>query len=147
MVSSMTAFKGIIIAQLFFSFAITLFAYATPDNALDYVTSFSDLANQASLNETGEQIQDSLERQTNIPVVEIGALIFYSGNIVLDLLLNFVYAVPEMIGLLIHGFMRLVSVDTYIWAVVQLFATVATTALYVIGLIEMLTNIRSGRVI
>lgn len=145
--STMNAFKGIILAQLFFSFAITIMAYATPAGALVYVDSFTGLAEDISLNSTATDIQDSLEQQTNIPVVEVGALIFYSGNILLDLLLNFTFAVPEMIGLILHGIVQLVSIDTYIWAVVQMFATVATLALYLIGLIEMLTSVRSGRVI
>lgn len=144
---TVTTFKVMIIAMLFYSFCITLISYAIPADARMYVTSFSEATDNIGMEEIGTQVEETMTRQTDIPVIEVGALVFYSGNILLDLLLNFAYAIPQMFGLLLHGLMILFNVDTYIWAVMQLFASVVITALYLIGLIQLLTGVRSGRLI
>jgi hypothetical protein len=116
---AMDLFKAIIVVQLFFGFGMTLLAYAMPVDSLDYVTAFTDVSSSINLNDTASMVQENLQRQTNIPVVEIGALVFYSGNILIDLLLNFLFAIPEMIGLLIHGVMFLINVDGYAFALLE----------------------------
>lgn len=141
----MALFKWIVIVQLFFAFSITVITYAMPDDSLNYVTAFSDVASEISLETVSNDVQDSVTDSLNIPVIELGALVFYSGNIILDLLLNFFFAIPEMIGLVINGFMLLFNIDSYLFAVVELFLATLTIVLYFIGLIEMLMNIRSQR--
>lgn len=144
----MQLFKFIIIVQLFYSFSITSLAYAIPDDQLSYVTSFSDLADEISLEGVRDDIESSVSDQLDIPVIELGALIFYSGNIIIDLLLNFFFAIPEMIGLLINGFLILFNVDSYIFALAEIFAGVLVTVLYFVGLLQLLMNIRGrGQII
>jgi len=141
----METFKVMIIVQLFFAFCITLMAYAVPDGAKDYLSTFSNVANEIDLEGVGAEVQNSLTRQTNIPIIEVGALVFYSGNIILDLLLNFMFAIPEMLGLLVNGIMLLFNIDSYIFAIVELFAAVVVSVMYIMGLIELLANMRSGQ--
>lgn len=143
----MKAFQVIIIIQLFYAFSITILAYSMPDNAINYVDSFSDVANDINLDSVTTDLQDSVESSLNIPIIELGALVFYSGNILVDLLLNFAFAIPEMIGLIINGFMFIFNVDSYLFAIVELFTGAIIVALYFIGLISLLLNVRSGRVI
>lgn len=138
-------FMSMIMIQLFFAFAVTAIAYTLPADAVHYTTAFSDLAGDISLNSVGEEVQSSLEKQTNIPVIELGALVFYSGNILLDLLLNFAFAIPEMFSLLLNTFMFLFGYDGYILALIQLLISVAFIIVYFIGLIQLVTGIRSGR--
>lgn len=140
-------FKVVILIMLFYSFGITIFAYTIPTEALPYVSSFSDITDEISLQSVSEEVQDSVQKQTNIPVIEIGALVFYSGNILIDLILNFAYAIPQMIGLLINGILLLLNIDSYIFAVVELFAAVVVSVLYFIGIIQLLMGIRSGRIL
>lgn len=145
----MTMFKGVIYVMLFFSFSVTLITYtmpvSTPINS--YVSSFSNVAAEADLEGVSSQVQDSIEEQTNIPVIELGALVFYSGNILIDLLLNFAFAIPEMIGLLLQGLLYLINIDAYMVGLVQIFTGVCFVVLYFIGLIQLLTGIRSGRIV
>lgn len=140
----MTFFKIIIIVQLFYAFSITMLAYSMPTETISYVTGFS-ADDSWNLESVSGDIQGSVGDQLDIPVIELGALVFYSGNILIDLLLNFLYAVPQMIGMLINGFLILFNVDSYLFATIELFAGVVVTALYLIGLIELLINVRSGR--
>lgn len=143
-----SGFKVMIIVMLFYAVSITMIAYALEGTtAGNQILPFQELANDVDLEGTSAQIEDSLTQQTNIPVIEVGALVFYSGNILIDLLLNFVYAVPQMLGLLIHGITTLFNLDSVIFAYVQIFSSVLITALYFIGLIQLLTGVRSGRVV
>lgn len=148
----MNMFKIVILIMLLYSFGITIISYtigeadtATGNDALNYISSFNDVSSEMDLESVSTDIQDSVQKQTNIPVIEIGALVFYSGNILIDLILNFAYAIPQMIGLLVHGIQILLNVDNYIFAVVELFAAVVVTVLYFIGIIQLLLSVRSGR--
>lgn len=137
--------KAILLTQLFYSLAITLLLYSVPPTTLANVHSFSDLSNNIDITTITGQIQNTLSRQTKVSVVDLGALVLFSGNILLDLLTNFAFALPQMITLLINGTIMLVGIDAQITLIIQTFATVMVMIMYSIGLLSMLTNIRSGR--
>jgi hypothetical protein len=146
MTDIMGYFKAILIVQLFFSFAITVLSYTIDDqSSLNYVASFSDLGNKISLDGTVDKVQNTITQQKNLPIVVLGGLVFYSGNILIDLLLNFAYALPEMVGLLLFGITTLFSFDLNLTYLIQTFLFVAITVWYVISLIQLLTTIRSGQ--
>lgn len=138
-------FKIILIVQLFYSFSITIYSHVLPEETLNHVTSFSDLAEDIDLNSVSNDIQESVQDQINIPVVELGALVFYSGNIILDLLLNFFFAIPQMFTLLLGGFLMLfTNIDSFITNTIQIFLSVLVTVLYFLGSLQLLLNLRSG---
>lgn len=139
----MELFKSMLLVQLFFSFAITGISYAIPADAKPYVGSFSDIANEINLNNVSTTIQSSINKQTSIPVIELGALVFYSGNLLIDLLLNFMFAIPEMVALIITGIMFMFNLDSYIVTLIQLFSSVIVTVIYFVSLIQLITSVRS----
>lgn len=140
-------FKIVIIIMLFYSFATTLIAYALPANAVQYTDAFTNFkGGGVTMEGFSQDIQDSLEQQTNIPVIELGALVFYSGNILLDLLVNFAFAVPGMLAVLLNGITYLVGIDATIVYHLQTFISAIMLALYFFGLIQLITGLRSGRV-
>jgi len=143
----MDMIKVVIWMQLFFAISMTIYTHALPEDALDYVTGYQDLADNIDINSVSDNIQSSLQRQSNIPVIETGALIFYSGNILLDLLLNFTFAVPQMFTLLINGLMLLLGIDAMFMGFIQLFLSVGIMAVYFISIIQLLVGIRSGRIV
>lgn len=145
--NTMVWFKITLIMMLFYSISITMLTYSMPDDTLNYVTGFSDLAGDIDLEDVSGEVQGSVEQQTDLPIVELGALVFYSGNILIDLLLNFAFAIPEMIALIFTGLMMLLNIDTTIVASIQLFFSVAIIVIYFISIIQLLTGIRSGRVV
>lgn len=142
----MEQFKYTLIVMAFFSFIITVYSYAMPDEMRKYINSFDDLVDDGEIAGISSSVEDSLTRQTSIPVIDVGALVFYSGNIFLDLLLNFVYAIPQMITLLFNGLMLMFGIDTNFMSLIQVFLSVLITILYFLGLIEMIIGVRSGRV-
>jgi len=144
----MDNFKVILIIMLFYSFSITALAHALPADAKHYA--FNDFKgdNLPEIEEVGEDIESSIQQQTDIPIIELGALVFYSGNILIDLLLNFAFAIPEMVGLVLRGILMLLGgVDVILIGIVQLFVAVALGVMYFLMVMEAITNIRTGRVV
>jgi len=139
------AFKMIMIMMLFYSVAITGLLYAMPNESINYVYAFSDVSNEINIEGITSEMEESLLSQTEIPIVEFGALVFYSGNLIIDLLLNFIFAIPEMIGLLVNGLMLLFNIDSYAFALVEMFAAAATTVFYLFGIIQLTVGLRSGQ--
>lgn len=141
-------FTTIIVVQLFFSLAITLISHTLPDDSLQYVDVFVSTANTMDIQDIGEEIQGSLDKQTNIPIIELGALVFYSGNILIDLLLNFLFAIPQMFELLLTGILYFAGgLNNFVIVSLQIFIKVLISALYLFGIIKLITNIRTGRAI
>jgi len=143
----MNVFKVILIVQLFYAVAITFLVYSMPVDSLQYVTGFSDITGDISLEGVASDVQDSVQAQTEIPVVELGALVFYSGNILIDLLLNFTFAIPQMLIMVVNGVAMLFSIDSNLLNTLQLFISVLVVIMYSIGLIQLITGVRSGRLI
>jgi hypothetical protein len=140
----MTMFKVMLIAQLFFGFGISIIAHTLPADAQGQLGQYQQTANKVDLSDVTNTAKTSLERQVNLPLIEVGAIVFYSGNIILDLLLNFMFAVPEMLGLLIYAIMSIISFDTYLASQLLLMIEVGASVLYIIGLIQLVSGLRSG---
>ncbi len=143
----MELFKIVILIQLFYSFAITILVSSMPAESLNYVTAFSDITDEINLESVSSDVQSSLTSQTEIPVIDVGSLIFFSGNILLDLLLNFAFAIPQMLGLLISGLLLLINVDSTIYITVELFSGVLIVVMYFIAIIQLIAGLRTGRVV
>lgn len=139
-------FKVLIIVMFFYSLGINIFVYTIPTPAQVYVTDFSN-DDTTRFQTVSQELEQSLTRQTNIPVINVGALVYYSGNILIDLLLNFLYALPEMLGFLFHGLTLLFNLDPYLLVYIETFSVALMTALYIIGVIQLLAGVRSGRII
>jgi hypothetical protein len=131
--------------QIFYSFGMTLLAYTlvpfnTPTMALTLQPFQQQSVNQTSI---ANQIQASTNSQINIPLVDLGSLVFYSGNIFLDLMINFFAALPGMFNLLIDGFCLLFQVPAFFAVTIKLTIYVVLTVTYFIALMSFLLTVRS----
>lgn len=131
-----------LIIQLFYSLSINAIVYSMPSDIRDESYAFAE----GTLNpdQTATQLQTALSSQTNIPVLDLGALVYYSGNVVIDLLFNFLGGIPAMFAMLFSGIMTIFSIDTYLINILQVFATVAWSIWYILSLIGFITSLRGG---
>ena len=138
--------KIVLLVQAFFAVSITMITHAVPVDTLNYIDVFTSSSTSSStyLQEVSTKMQDSLTSQQNIPIIEFGAVVFYSGIIVLDLLMNFLFAVPEMMTLLMSGISLIINLDSFLVRQLQLFIGVAFSIVYIIGVIQLITSMRSG---
>ena len=147
MANVMDFFKTMLIIQLFFSFCVTGIAYTIPDDAMVYASQYLSLSQKITLGDVSGKIQKATTSQTNIPIIDLDGLLFYSGNLMLDLFLNFIFAIPEMITLVIGAFMTIFSLDVGLTNMIMVFSGVIFTIVYFLSLINMVISIRSGRMI
>lgn len=135
-------FEYIIIIQLVFAFAITTVVYALPDDTIHYVSNF-ETEHNLDLEDVSNEIQGGVDQQFNLPLIDLGALVFYSGNIIIDLMLRFFFAIPEMVSIIIGTFFTFVGVDPFLAGQLQLLMWAVVAAFYMLGIIRFITNIRS----
>lgn len=135
-------FKLLIEIQLFYALAVTLIVYTLPQDSIHYISLFQQDTN-IDMTDISNKIQSSLERQVNIPVVDLGALVFYSGNIIVDLMLNFFTAIPSMFSILLSVLFAFINVDAFLATQVKLFATTLITIMYVIAMLQFIMNVRA----
>jgi len=134
----------ILMVQLFFAFGVSVLAYAldpmisSDQVILQYSTTASSMQNVT------DKLSATTQNQLKISVVDLGALVFYSGNILVDLLLNFMTALPSIVTLIIGGFFMLFGGDAFIVAQLKAFIYIILTALYFLGLLSFILEIRSG---
>lgn len=150
-VGSFSFFKTMLIVQIFFAICITIIVYGLQgldDNAVRQIGEYSAAGDRVDINELAEDIETGLSRELNMPLIDVGALVFYSGNIIIDLLLNFAFAIPIMLGLLVSSFHGIFpAIDPFFVGRIQLISSIIFGVLYVFGFIQMVIGIRSGRVI
>jgi len=142
--SGLDSFKTMVTAQVFWSFVFTLLLYTVPSadqGQLALITMHNGTTELATI---GDQFEGAVTNQTNIPIVELGALLFYSGNIIIDLLLNFAFAIPEMFTMLLNLFFLIVPLAGNMQQTVSLFFLALIGIGYAIGILQFVTNLRSG---
>lgn len=148
--SIMAIFSLLLVVSLFYSVSINLYVYGLEQiGELTYINVFESYNADYDVSNVASQLEENVARQTGLPIVDVGALVFYSGNIILDLLLNFLYAIPSMITAFLNGISMLFGgrIDAVILAQLQLFQSAILTSLYILGTIKLILSIRSGRAI
>ena len=114
-----------------------------PDDTLNYV-SIARPEHDVNLDTIAKDIQESAEKQMDIPLLDMGALVFYSGNIVVDLILNSLFAIPEMISIIVNIFLNFFAVNAYVATYAKLLIWAVISAVYIISILAFIMNIRSG---
>lgn len=138
-------FKTVLTIQLFWSFLFTILIATMPASSLTHVSLFANQDAQIDIASVSTDVENSIDDQLNIPLIDAGSLLFYSGNIVIDLMLNFLTAVPSMFTLLLSGIFLLIPVDAYLQVWIKLFAFAIVGIMYMLGLMSFLSAFRSGR--
>jgi hypothetical protein len=142
-------FKVIIVVQLFFAVSVELitWSFAEENLPLTYIEELEDIKDVYNLDTISDDMEDSVSRQQNLPVIDVGALVYHSGNILMNLIANFLFALPIMIGLIISTLTKIFALDPKMVAYVQSFFVGLVSVAYIIGIVQLFTGIRSGRVI
>lgn len=92
--------------QLFYGFAVTSLFYAlskNPNFNINEVGLFQQQADSLDAKGIAQRIEGSTREQFNVSTLDFGALIFFSGNIFFDAILNSATAVPSMFTVLVEG--------------------------------------------
>jgi len=138
-------FKAILTLQILYAFCITIIVHAlvpfgTPTLSDQLIPYQNRAINQTAL---AGQMQASTTSQINIPLVDLGSLVFYSGNIILDLMINFLGALPGLFNLVLDGLFMLFPIDVFYQVTIKTTVYVFLTVTYLLMLITFIMSIRS----
>lgn len=138
-------FSVIVMAQVFFSMGATILTYTYVP--LGISTDFTDPYSQSTtdLGEFSQELESATQSKLNIPLLDLGAMLFYTGNIIIDFFLNFLFAIPSLLTLIFNGFFMFFASDAFITSQLKLFFFVFASFIYFVNVIAMLVEIRSGR--
>jgi len=143
--SQLALFKTMLTVQLFWSFAVTILVATMPAGDLADAALFTGHSSAGAIDSVGDQLESNFQDQVNVPnVVDTATLVLISGNLVVDIILNFFTAIPAMFVLLTDGLLQLVPISGVIALNIKAFVFVIVGAIYAIGLMAFLNNIRTG---
>ncbi len=141
--TSITGLTGILLMMVFYSVTMTMFVYYMPS----YVTPYGEIGtNNVNTDVTGivNEVDISVNAQSSLPLVDIGTLLFYTGNLFFDLVLNFITALPQMFVLFFTIVLSLFPIDMYLTQEMMLFIQAVLFIVQMLGIIQLFANLRSG---
>lgn len=142
---SVQLFVFILMVQLFWSFGITIFAHTIPIEQQQFVSIYLDNPTGDTLQNIPLEVEDNTRNQLEIPVLDTVTLIMFTGNILMDLILNFLTAIPTMFILLVEGIVTFIPIEATLLKTLKLLLWVTATILYMIAIVTTLSNLRSSR--
>ena len=127
-----------------YSIMITLLVYALPAEDRTFVLELKASPAFIELDDMSNEFQTGIQQQKSFGVVEFGALALFSGNILIDLILNFFTALPSMASIIMNGVLMFMNLSDPIRNAVMLFTYAIVGIIYLISIILLLINIRSA---
>ena len=135
----------VLVVQAFYGMAVTGAIYTLPSDMIGIGEVSNDVVG-ADISESVSSIQTNLGSQTSIPVVgQLGALIYYSGNILIDFLLNFLLALPQIISIFFTLIGLLFGFDATLGLLIRNTLSGIFVGVYLLGVIQLFLNMRSGQ--
>jgi len=135
MVSGYEFIKNIVLFSMFYSLVMTLLAYS--------VSVPAEFSPEKTVGEVSSSLESVYRSSVGVPVIDLGALVFFTGNAVLDFLVNFVTAVPSATTAAIGFALAFTNLPPDVVNLVKSSLYAIGIALYVITLIAIIMNIRS----
>ena len=127
-----------------YSLMITLLMYALPSDQRTYVLELKGSPAYREIDDISKQFQTNVDQQRSFGVVEVAALALYSGNILIDLILNFFMAIPSMATIIMKGILIFMNLSDPIKNAVMVFTYAIVGIIYLLSIILLLLDIRSG---
>jgi hypothetical protein len=135
---------GVLISvMLFYSVAITLVSYALPSDMREPLNIFSTNNVVVDIEETTGDLESVVDRQLNVPLFDLGALAFYSGNLVVDLFLNFIFAIPGLAQIVLSVLFMFIQIDVQMQLILKLFVGAVIMTGFVLMIITLILRVRS----
>jgi len=155
MAETLNIIMALFVMMAFYSFAITSISHSLPDSFLDehqitwIVTDYGNRFGEGEVDTTQyvTSLNENIESVRKVPLVNIAFMVFYTGNIVVDFMFNMVTAIPSMLMLPINAMTLLMNLDPNQVTQVRILIYSITSFTMMLGLLMLMTSIRTGRVI
>lgn len=142
--NALQLFTTLLMVQLFWSLGVSLIIPYMPNAAGNQVVMFSNSNNVIELSTLQNSIKSGIIDQQNIPLLEVGALVFYSSATILNIMINFFTAIPQMVTLLISVLFLFIPVAVGLQITVKAWVFGIVTVLYFVALFTFLMGTRTN---
>ena len=144
MANGFQVFTALLMVQLFYAFAVTLVVPVLPAALENQVIQFTDEAGTINYTTLATEVEGTVENQVNIPLLDFGALVFYSSSFLLNLMINFITAIPQMLTIFINAIFIFIPVTQSVQIQIKTIFTVVVSLFYFLGLLAFITGFRGG---
>lgn len=145
MANASSLFFTLMLMQIFFSLGVTMITAVLPTAQANQLVIMTN-SNSTAINITtlSNSMVGGVGSQQTIPLIEFGALIFYSTNIFLNLVINFFFAVPQMIMAFINIlFIQFIPISPVVLLVIQTSGIGVITIVYYYLLLIYIMGLRA----
>jgi len=138
-------FMTIVIVSAFYSLFITTAVYSLDDSPVNIgiIINFQGDEVNIDYGTTSQDFQSAVNTQKDFGGADLGALALFSGNIILDLAANSIFAFPNMVSLLVTGVFMLVPVNGFLQNEVVLWIKAIISIISAIFLLQFLLGART----
>jgi len=138
-------FMTIIIVSAFYSLFITTAVYSLDEAPVNIGIIINFQGDEVNLDygTTSQEFQSAINTQKSFGGADLAALALFSGNIILDLAANFIFAFPNMISLLITGVFMLVPINGFLQNELVLWVKAIISIISAIFLLQFLLGART----
>lgn len=141
--SNIVGLVGLLCMMIFYSLSITTMSYMFPEWAQPF-NAFAQQNVNTDISDITSTVDLGVRAQSGIPLVELGTLLFYTGNLWFDLILNFLTALPQMFTLFVDILLSLFNFDVYFTQMMKLYMGSIIFVVQMLGVLQFFANLRSG---
>jgi len=142
--NALQLFTTLLLVQLFWSLGVSLIVPNMPNATANQVVMFTNSNNVIELGTLQSSISQGITDQQNIPLLEVGALVFYSSATILNIMINFFTAIPQMVTLLMTVLFLFIPLGTSLQITLQTWVFAIVTVLYFVALFTFLMGTRTN---
>ena len=142
--NALQLFTTLLLVQLFWSLGVSLIVPNMPNALSNQVVMYTNSNNVIELNTLQASVSQGITDQQNIPLLEVGALVFYSSATILNIMINFFTAIPQMVTLLMTVLFLFIPLGNSLQIVLQAWVVGIVTILYFVALFTFLMGTRTN---
>jgi len=142
--NTLQLFTTLLVVQIFWSLSVSLIVPFMPNATSNQVIMFNNSANVLELGTLQSSVNTGISDQTSIPLLETGALIYYSSSTILNIMVNFFTAIPQMATLLVSVVFMFIPVDISTSISIKAWVFGIVGILYAIALFAFITGTRTN---
>lgn len=140
-------FTSLLLVQMFYALGVTLLVPLIPGVAANQVLMYSTGDSVVNFTTLSNSLHSGITSQQSIPLLSLGTLIFYSANIILNLMINFFTAIPQMLTIFISGLFLLIPISQTVQLTVKMVFITIVSVIYFIALFSFIMGAVTGRVV
>lgn len=141
--TGLQVFTSLLMVQMFYALAVTLIVAVVPGIAANQIVAFTNNSSVIQFTTLASAMQGGVSNQFNIPLLDFGALIFYSTSILLNLMVNFFTAIPQMLSILVQAIFIFIPIDMNLQIIIKGTFITIMTILYYLYILSFIMSTRT----